>query len=98
MTPEQFLAQLLEVLKQMPVQQYTITGAADWPGIAAVGGIFFAVLGFMWRDLRSVIKENKAESKRDLEEHKTDNAAEHKALWSAMKDCQHDCCPRGKKE
>lgn len=86
LTPEQF-AQLLQVLKAIAEkQQYSLTGASDWPMLVFLVGIILAMIGLMWRDLGSRIS-------RDISEVKT----EQRNIWSAMKDCQDDCCPRGKK-
>ncbi|HKI46918.1 MAG TPA: hypothetical protein VKA08_16435 [Balneolales bacterium] len=89
MTPQNIDA-LLAVLRQIAesltiANKYTITGAADWPILAAVGGLLIAILGFMWRDLRSAMKDLKRESRADID-----------TVWAAMRDCQHDCCPRKK--
>jgi len=73
MNPEQF-AKLLSLLEKLVSHQYTITGAADWPILASIGGVFIAVLGFMWRDVRAsidkigtAIKESRNESKSEVE-------------------------------
>ena len=95
MNPEQF-SQLLRLLEKIVSQQYTLTGAADWPILVIVGAAFSAVLGFMWRDLRTVIKDNRSEWKVELEKYKAENVKEHDNLWKAHYDCQHECCPRRK--
>jgi hypothetical protein len=101
MTPEQ----LLEALRHIPSMQYTLTGAADWPILAAmcgvlafIGVIFVALVGFMWKDLRSLISQNRSDGKDDLLQHATSNTNEFRSLWSALKDCQGDCCPRGERQ
>jgi hypothetical protein len=90
MNPDQtrmLLEALDKIASAMQGQAYTITGASDWPILATVGGALVVVLGFMWRDLRSVIKEVKTEGRSgdDL-------------IWAALRDCQNDCCPRKKHE
>jgi len=101
MQPDQF-DQLMTVLRSLTPGTYTITGAADWPGIAAVGGLFIAAMGFMWRDLRAsndklidAIKELRTEGKTDLDKLKEDHEKVHKNLWDAIEKCQAVCCPRG---
>ena len=79
-------------------QPYTITGAADWPIAAFIVAGMAALIVMMWRDLRSAVKENRVDNKNDLEHHKIENEKSHDALWNALKDCQHDCCPRSKVE
>lgn len=79
MTPDQF-QQLLSVLQKIADKQYTLTGAADWPMLVAMGGLITGLIGFMWLDLRGKLVDNKTE---------------HEKLWRAMADCQDDCCPRG---
>ena len=86
MTTEQF-AQLLTLLEKIASRQYTITGASDWPILLVIGGITFALIGAMWTDLRNNFREQKAEAKE-----------ERNLIWSALKDCQDDCCPRTKKD
>ena len=95
MTPEQF-TQLLSLLKELASKTYTITGAADWPILAIVGGGLVSVIAFMWVDLRSVIKDNRSEWRQELEKQKSDNDKAHDLLWDAHRDCQHECCPRRK--
>ena len=84
MTPDQF-AQLLTVLKQIVARPYTLTGAADWPLLAFLCVVIFALIGLMWRDLRALIQSNK-----------TSNEKETDKIWKALSDCQSECCPRGK--
>ena len=93
MTPEQF-QQLLVVLQKIAERQYTITGAADWPILAAVGGALCAVLAFMWLDLRSSMKEHRYEWQRTIEKHEDENGKAVDLLWQAHRDCQTECCPR----
>lgn len=81
MTPDQF-QQLLLVLQKIADKPYTLTGAADWPMLMALGAMISALIGAMWIDLRGQSKENKDE---------------HRSLWRAMSDCQEDCCPRGQR-
>lgn len=82
MTPDQF-QQLLLVLQKIADKPYTLTGAADWPMLMALGAMISALIGAMWIDLRGNNKDNKDE---------------HGKLWKAMADCQDDCCPRGKRQ
>jgi hypothetical protein len=84
MTADQFNL-LLAALARLTEKPYTLTGAADWPILMVVGGALIAVISFMWVDLRSKIDGNK-----------TDNEKSHDTLWLALRDCQHDCCPRKK--
>jgi len=92
MTQEQ-VAVLLKLLERIADRQFTITQAADWPILLFATGIFAAMLGFMWRDLGKKF-DSHAES---LREYKADDVREHDKLWSALRDCQDDCClPKGK--
>lgn len=79
MAPEQF-QQLLVVLQKIADKPYTLTGAADWPMLMAMGGMVSALVLLMWCDLRGQMGENKKE---------------HARIWQAQADCQDDCCPRG---
>jgi len=93
----QLLTTLSEIAKALSTtKSYTITGAADWPILYVVGGGFAALALAAWYDLRSLVMKNQADGKSDLIAHKAENKDEHKAIWDAMKDCQSDCCPRGK--
>ena len=94
MTPDQ-IAKLLEVLERIASRQYTITGASDWPILAAVGGLLAVLIGLMWSDLRGSIKEYRTDWKSELAAHKREGKEELDLLWTAMRDCQNDCCPRG---
>ena len=84
MTDQQF-SELLAILRQIASQQYTITGAADWPILVALGGVILGLIAFMWVDLKSTIKGDKNDLSKDI-----DN------LWQAHRDCQAECCPRKK--
>lgn len=107
MTPDQF-EKLLSVLERVSVKQpYTITGAADWPLLLVLGGLIVAVIAFMWRDLKAGYAADKAERQREftmhkdesreqLSEHKQENKEQFDYVWTAIRDCQHECCPRKK--
>lgn len=97
MTPEQF-QKLLELIERLISKQYTITGAADWPIIVVLGGGLVALIVYMWIDLRSVVKDNRADWRSELAEHKQANEKEFDLLWKAQHDCQSECCPRKKQE
>ena len=86
MTEAQF-TQLLQVLKAIAEKQYSITGAADWPMLVFLVALIVGMIGMMWRDLVSRISTDRTESK-----------AEQQRIWSALNDCQDDCCPRGKRQ
>lgn len=105
---EQF-TQLLAALKGMGPQQYTITGAADWPMLLVIGGMLVGAVAMMWADLRSKLSTHQTDLRAELADLKTTNAKEHddmkKAntksnddIWAAMRDCQDDCCPRKRTE
>ena len=97
MTPEQ-LERIVHALEKLATknQPYTITGAADWPILVALGFILVSLIGFMWRDLRGYIKDNRSDWKEALTEHKSESKKENDIIWAAMRDCQSDCCPRVK--
>ena len=88
MTPEQ-IQEIIAALKAIASgpKGYTLTGAADWPLLIIVGAGLVVLLGMMWADLRANIRDNRSEWK-----------GEATTIWAAMKDCQDDCCPRGKKQ
>lgn len=104
MTPEQ-TAKLLELLSKIAdalsvPKVYTLTGAADWPLLIVVSGIIalmIAMIGglikYMWVDLRIGLRDNKVEWKAVITELKQEEKEEHDLLWSAIRDCQSDCCP-----
>lgn len=80
--------QLLDVIQEFATKSssYTITGAQDWPMVLAMGGVLMIVLGAMWADLSNKLVSNKNE-----------NAKQVDMLWEALRECQDDCCPRGRK-
>lgn len=96
MTPDQF-AQLMTLLEKIVSRQYTITGAADWPILVAIGAVLISMGAFMWVDLKNTIKDNRGESRDELKKHIDDDEKDHEKLWKAFSDCQSDCCPREKK-
>lgn len=96
MTPEQF-AQLMALLEKLADRQYTITGAADWEILIIVMGVLASLVGFMWMDLRTTIKDNRGEWREELDRHKHESEKAVEQVWTAIKDCQGDCCPREKK-
>jgi hypothetical protein len=95
MSPDQFV-QLLTVINRLTGQQYTITGAADWPILAAIGGILLLAIAAMWADLKATIKEYRTEWRSELSAVKSENDKDHDIIWDAIRDCQNDCCPRKK--
>jgi len=97
MNPEQF-NQLMLIAERIANKQFAITAAADWPILAAVGAILVAIIGFMWVDLKSVIREGKEEWRTALKESKEENSRDHETIWKAMRDCKEDCCLSGKKK
>lgn len=95
MNPEQF-AKLIESIATLSARSYTLTGAADWPLLAFVGGGTLILLGMMWSDLRTSITGSKREAEKALETHIAECGKENDKIWQAMRDCQGDCCPRKK--
>lgn len=104
MTPEQ-TAKLIELLSKIAdalstPKPYTITGAADWPILLVVSGILAILIGLiggmirlMWSDLRLSMRDSKNEWREAVAQAKHDEEKEHDLLWSALRDCQGDCCP-----
>lgn len=88
MSLEQF-AQLLSVLKEIANKQYTITGAADWSmlvtTVSMFGGIMLLLIGGSIGHILSTIATDRKENRED-----------HAAIRQERKDCEDDCCPRGK--
>lgn len=95
MSPEQF-NQLLAVLTKLADRTYTLTQAADWPILAIMAGLLLAVISRMWVDLKATIREGRREGKNELAEFKAEHEKEHSRIWQAHRDCQVDCCVRGK--
>lgn len=91
MNPEQF-NQLLGALVKLAERPYTLTGAADWPILAAMAGLLIAVIGWMWVDLKATIRDGRSEWKTELTAFKAEHDKEHDRLWQAHRDCQVDCC------
>lgn len=84
MTAEQ-IAQLLKLLEKIADRPFTITQASDWPLFVFLSVIGMGMVGFMWRDIGKKLDGALSESK-------SDNIREHDKLWSALRDCQDDCC------
>jgi len=83
---EENIARLINAIESIANKQYTISGAADWPMLIAIGSVLLTVIGFMWIDLRGKLTEGRTDTRKELD-----------TIWQAMKDCQSECCPRGKK-
>ena len=104
MTPEQ-TAKLIELLSKIAdalstPKPYTITGAADWPVLLVVGAILAIMFGLigglirlMWSDLKLSMRDNRSEWKEADASAQLREEKEHDLLWSALRDCQGDCCP-----
>lgn len=92
MNPEQ-ISQLLNLLERIAARNYTLTGAADWPILVAVGGLLIGIIGMMWADLRTSIKESRREWQEAMKEHRVENEKNSNILWEALRHCQDDCCP-----
>jgi len=103
MNSEQFalIAKLLERIADRP---FTITQATDWQmlyvmlGMVA-SGLLMAV-GFFWRDvtckfrdMSAALKEFKVDDCKAHETLKDDFSKANDTIWTAIKDCQSDCCP-----
>ena len=91
MTPDQ-VAQLLNLLEKIAGRSFTITQASDWPLFVFLSAIGFALLGLMWRDLGQKLTSGMAAADRSMDAHKADNVREYDKIWSALRDCQEDCC------
>lgn len=88
LSPEQW-TQLLSLLQKIADKPDTITKMQDWPMLVTVtglfGGILLLVIGGCIGYLFSRIDKAHDE-----------NVADHKAIREEIKDCQDDCCPRGR--
>lgn len=90
-------SQLLTLLNQLVSNKYTITGAADWPILVIVGGsligVLIALIGMMWSDLRTTMKDHKGDWQVALTKHEIADSKELEKLWSAMQHYQEECYP-----
>ncbi len=105
MTDVQFL-KLIEILGKITNgldRKYTITGAEDWEIIALMFTGLFIFGGIAWRNIVSVVKENKVDWRRELREHKIDSREEFDSYRKYIKgefdkvhkkqrECWSDCC------
>ena len=103
MTTEQFTS-LIGILKQLADQQYTITGAADWPILLMMCGVLGTLMltiggmvAYMWKDIKATIKENRSEWRVELDKEEIERKRQDDMIWSHIRECQEDCCPRGGK-
>lgn len=94
MTPDQ-VTTLLTLLERIANKQFTISQASDWPILLFATGIFAGMIGSMWRDLgKKFDMQSQA-----MGEAERRNIREHDKIWSALRDCQEDCCnPKSKHE
>jgi len=86
MTAEQF-SQLMRLIEKIADRQFTITQATDWQMLVALFGVLVVLIGLLWRDIGSKIRDIRAE-----------DCKAHDTIWAAMKDCQDDCCPRWRQQ
>lgn len=92
MTQEQFSLFLAAITKLGEVKTaYTITGAADWPILVALAAILFAMIGYMWHDLKNSLKGLTEETSRVERESRDFAEKEDNKIWAAMRECQAEC-------
>lgn len=72
---QQIADALQAIAAKLTPPTYTITGAADWPILLALGGVvsfllvvLIAVVGFMWKGLESSLKEWRKEMRGEMKE------------------------------
>jgi hypothetical protein len=86
------ISDLEPVLKELAKPTYALTGAVDWPILAAVGGICIMLIIGTWVDLKNTIKDNRIERNDALA--KIDlawkYAVEH--IKREIERCQDNCC------
>jgi hypothetical protein len=63
-----------------------------------VGAILCGIIGLMWADLKSSIKDGRQEWHGELREHKIKNEKEHDEIWEELRRCKSECCPGRKRE
>lgn len=93
MTAEQ-VEQTLKLLQRIAETlsgTYTITGAADWPILAALAAVILGLIALMWRDLKATIRDKDDIIRRDLEHEVTERKRQDDLLWSGMRDCKQEC-------
>jgi len=75
-------------------QTYTLTGAADWPLLMAVGGLLLAAICAMWADLRGAMRDSRTDWKTELAQYKKENEKDINALWDEHRRCKQERkCP-----
>ena len=86
----------LKLLEKIVEQanHYTLTGAADWPLLVAIGGILIGLLAWMWAHLHATIQQHRDDLRTMLTELKQDGQQQARVLWKALEECQNQCCPR----
>jgi hypothetical protein len=87
---------LLDLLEDLSTRQWTLTSATDWPLLIVIGSLLVGVLVFIWADLKATIREHRGEWREELDRHKVESERAVAQVWTAIKDCQSDCCPREK--
>ena len=86
--------ELINVLKIISESKYTITGASDWPLLVALVAIIVSLLVYIWQDLKNTMKENKVEWQIAIDKEEAEREKQDDYIWTAMRSCQDDCCPR----
>ena len=69
---------------------YTLTSASDWPMLLILGALLTGIIGGMWVDLKSTIKESRTEWREALREHVVTSDKETDKIWSAIKECNEN--------
>jgi hypothetical protein len=103
MSPDQF-AQFMKVLEKILDKPVTITQATDWQMLVVLFGVIIMLIGLLWHDLRSQIghfgslmQDHKADDCKTHDNLKIEYEKSDAVIWSAIRDCQADCCPPRKR-
>jgi len=82
------------------ILHYTITGAQDWPMFKLMFGvvaglcgamwvIITALIGIMWRDLRTRIASQRHDDKAHCVDCKSNHTREFDSIWTKLDECCH---------
>lgn len=91
---------IIDLLCSIKTTGYTLTGASDWPifvwVFGALSGLLSCLLIYIWRDLISIINDNRDVCSEKIDEERVERKEQIQFIWEELRGCQDDCCPRGK--
>ncbi len=92
MTDKRFESLINNLQNLVPAtNNYTLTGATDWPILAVMAVAIVGLLVYIWQDLKGTIKEHRAEWKDDLEKEIAERKEQDEFIWTELRERKRIC-------